>query len=79
MYAIGIDIGATCAKAAVVDETGRLLLLVQPTGWSSVDAARVLRKKLLVEGFDPAVFPCVATCDGRVAESFVDRKGPHFL
>ena len=46
-YAIGIDIGSTCAKAAVVDETGALCLsLVQPTGWSSVDTAQAIYAKL---------------------------------
>ena len=45
MNAIGIDIGSTCAKAAVADEQGRLLCtLALPTGWSSVDTAEVLRQ-----------------------------------
>ena len=35
-YHIGIDIGSTCAKLAVLDEGQKLVLKsVQPTGWSS--------------------------------------------
>lgn len=74
MNAIGIDIGSTCAKAAVADEQGRLLCtLALPTGWSSVDTAQVLRQKLLEAGYDPAVHPCVATGYGRVAVPYAGR------
>ena len=74
MNAIGIDIGSTCAKAAVADEQGRLLCtLALPTGWSSVDTAEVLRQKLLEAGYDPAVHPCVATGYGRVAVPYAGR------
>ena len=74
MNAIGIDIGSTCAKAAVADEQGGLLCtLALPTGWSSVDTAEVLRQKLLEAGYDPAVHPCVATGYGRVAVPYAGR------
>ena len=73
-YAIGIDIGSTCAKAVVVDETGSLCLsLVQPTGWSSVDTAQALREQLHQHGFDPEVLPCVATGYGRVAVPYARK------
>ena len=72
--AIGIDIGSTCAKAVVVDETGALCLsLVQPTGWSSVDTAQALREQLHQHGFDPEVLPCVATGYGRVAVPYARK------
>jgi len=39
MIGIGIDIGSTAAKAAVVDGAGSVTwTCVQPTGFSSVDA-----------------------------------------
>ena len=50
---IGIDIGSTCAKLAVLDEAHKLIFQsVQPTGWSSVDTAESIRQKLLKEGFE---------------------------
>ena len=52
-YHIGIDIGSTCAKLAVLDGNQNLIFKsVQPTGWSSVDTAESIRQKLLDEGID---------------------------
>ena len=35
MYSIGVDIGSTCAKVAVLDQAGKLLYhMVMATGWS---------------------------------------------
>ena len=54
---IGIDIGSTCAKTAVLSETGELALaFVLPTGWSSVDTAETIRRRLCEAGCDPAEF-----------------------
>jgi len=73
-YAIGIDIGSTCTKTAVLNEAFEpVLLFVQPTGWSSVDTAGAVRARLSQEGFDPRRYPCVATGYGRVAVPFADR------
>lgn len=74
-YRIGIDIGSTAAKAAVVDEEGLLVhALVMPTGYSSVDAAERLRASLVEAGYDPADegARCVATGYGRIAVPFAD-------
>ena len=47
MIGIGIDIGSTAAKAAVVDGEGSVAwTCVQPTGFSSVDASERLREAL---------------------------------
>lgn len=73
MPSIGIDIGSTAAKAAVLED-GRLAeTLVCPTGFSSVDAAERLAQQLLARGFDPRGLPCVATGYGRVAVPYADR------
>ena len=73
-YAIGIDIGSTCAKAVVLNENKELCLqLVQPTGWSSVDTAEALRQQLLQAGYDPTELPCVATGYGRVAVPYARK------
>ena len=73
-YGIGIDIGSTSTKTAVLDETHcPRALFVQPTGWSSVDTAEAVRERLCREGFDPSGTPCVATGYGRVAVPFAGR------
>ncbi len=72
--AIGIDIGSTCSKTTVMDENAALLLrFVMPTGWSSVDTAEAIRKKLLENGVDPQHTPCVATGYGRAAIPYADK------
>ena len=51
MIGIGIDIGSTAAKAAVVDGEGSVAwTCVQPTGFSSVDASERLRGELAAAG-----------------------------
>ena len=73
-YAVGIDIGSTCTKVAVLDGQENLIFtLVQPTGWSSVDTAQTLHEKLKEAGFDPADCPTVATGYGRVAVPYAAK------
>lgn len=75
MYSVGIDIGSTAAKAAVVDEGAALLrTIVIPTGYSSVDAAERLHAALVDAGFDPTArrVRCTATGYGRIAVPFAD-------
>ena len=68
---IGIDIGSTCAKTAVVDPSGRLVWRdLRPTGWSSVDTAEAIRRDL-PEMPDGA--RVVATGYGRVSVPFADK------
>ena len=76
MTGIGIDIGSTAAKAAVVDEAGEVAFTcVIPTGYSSVDAAERLRGELMAAGFDVEDDACrtVATGYGRVAVPYADK------
>ena len=73
-YFIGIDIGSTSTKTAVLNENGDAVsLFVQPTGWSSVDTAEAVRSRLTEEGYDPAIYPTVATGYGRVAVPYAAR------
>lgn len=73
-YNIGIDIGSTCAKLAVLNAERRLVLKsIQPTGWSSVDTAESIRKKLLDEGIDAGQCSCVATGYGRISVPYADK------
>ena len=74
MYYIGVDIGSTSAKTAVLDENKNILdLFVQPTGWSSVDTAEAIGKKLRDKGFPPEEGRTVSTGYGRVAVPFSDK------
>ena len=76
MMGIGIDIGSTAAKAAVVDGEGSVAwTCVQPTGFSSVDAAERLRGELAAVGYDVAAddVRVVATGYGRVAVPYAHK------
>lgn len=77
MYYIGIDIGSTCAKVAVFKENDRQRLYwktVQPTGWSSVDAAEKIKQELLASGIDVEQSCCVATGYGRISVPYAKKK-----
>ena len=76
MIGIGIDIGSTAAKAAVVDGEGSVAwTCVQPTGFSSVDAAERLREALAAAGYDVAAndVRVIATGYGRVAVPYAHK------
>ncbi len=71
---IGIDIGSTATKAVVVNATGEILAkVVIPTGYSSVEAAGEVRRRLAEEGFDVDALPVVATGYGRVAVPYANK------
>lgn len=75
MKYIGIDIGSTCAKTTVLDENADILLqAIQPTGWSSIDTAEAIRRKLLENGIDVRKLPCVSTGYGRVAVPYARKS-----
>lgn len=71
-YAIGIDIGSTCAKAVAVSPSGEIVRrLILPTGWSSVDTARQIEAQL------SEVLPfasVAATGYGRVCVPYANRQ-----
>lgn len=76
MIGIGIDIGSTAAKAAVVDGEGSVAwTCVQPTGFSSVDASERLREALAAAGYDVASDDArvIATGYGRVAVPYAQK------
>lgn len=73
MLAIGIDIGSTAAKAAVVEDGNLVLTLVEPTGFNSVDAANRLAAQLEQAGYKVEDLPVVATGYGRISVPFADK------
>ncbi len=75
MYHIGIDMGSTCTKLAVMDETGALIYKkVAPTGWNCVETAGSLMDELSQQGISRENSICVATGYGRLAVPFADKR-----
>ncbi|HJJ39198.1 MAG TPA: acyl-CoA dehydratase activase [Methanocorpusculum sp.] len=75
VYNIGIDIGSTSAKMAVLSEDDVLCKTVQiPTGWSSSDAASALLHEIEQNGYAGENTRIVATGYGRISVPFADKK-----
>lgn len=74
MFYIGIDIGSTCTKLAVLDEEKNIVFTeVQPTGWSSVNTANIIRKDLVTRGMHPEDNICIATGYGRISVPYAHK------
>ena len=74
MLGIGIDIGSTATKIAVLDENGALVDAdVRPTGFSSVEAAAATGEYLASRGFLDGPHAVVATGYGRIAVPFANK------
>jgi predicted CoA-substrate-specific enzyme activase len=87
MFYIGIDIGSTASKVAVFDEVKLINYFTQPTGWSSVETAEFIKKRLMEDKyFDNSSI--IATGYGRVSVPYAKKtiteitchgKGAYFL
>ena len=54
MIYVGIDIGSTCAKTAVMNENKAIKdTFVIPTGWSSLEAVERINETLSSRGVNP--------------------------
>ena len=74
MLGIGVDIGSTATKVAVLDGAGEIVeTWMRPTGFSSVDAANGVAEHLEEQGFFEVPHAVVATGYGRVAVPFADK------
>lgn len=74
MIGIGIDIGPTATKAVVANDTGDIAeKLVMPTGFSSVEAADEVAKRLQQAGYNTNALPVVATGYGRIAVPYANK------
>ena len=74
MWHIGIDIGSTCAKLAVMDDDHKLLhTSVQPTGWSCVDTAEMIREQLAQMGYPVEDAWVTATGYGRISVPYANK------
>lgn len=72
---IGIDIGSTAAKAAVLEGEELIYTLVVPTGFNGVDAAMRLADGLRSQGIDPTTCEetVVATGYGRISVPYAGK------
>ena len=73
MAGIGIDIGSTATKVAVVEGGEVVTSFVMPTGFSSVAAAEEAKRRLGEAGFSVDANPVVATGYGRVAVPYANK------
>ena len=72
MNYVGIDIGSTASKVAVIGE--KEFFFVLPTGWSSKETCQTIEEKLKEKGVDVRSenTKVVATGYGRIAVEFAD-------
>ncbi len=72
MYYIGIDIGSTASKVAVLGE--KEIMFVLPTGWNSKETSQTIAERLLENGIDVESddTKVVATGYGRIAVGYAD-------
>ena len=74
MFYVGIDIGSTSAKVAVLDEDKRIIEhSVCPTGWNSVETADKIRLSLRDKGMEEGDMRVVATGYGRVSVRYAHK------
>lgn len=73
-YFIGIDIGSTSSKTVALNEDLSIACaFVLPTGWSSVDTAELIRKRLEEGGIDAGKNRVIATGYGRISVPYADK------
>ena len=61
MEYIGIDIGSTCSKTALMNADKEILdTFVIPTGWSSLEALKDIKKKLTRKGYNFDDMYCIS-------------------
>lgn len=74
MNYIGIDIGSTSAKTAVLSETAEIMtVFVIPTGWSSFQALETIEQTLVQKGIELDNSCIVSTGYGRKAVKYADK------
>lgn len=73
MYYIGIDIGSTASKTAVLGD--KKLHFCLPTGWSGKETSRIIQNKLSEMGIEvnSPNSKVIATGYGRVSVDYADR------
>lgn len=71
-YDVGIDIGSTASKVAVLCDGALADAFVLPTGWNGRETARQIYDILLKKGYADHM-RCIATGYGRVSVDYADK------
>lgn len=88
MYHVGIDIGSTASKVAVLENQQIFKTLLMNTGFSSIETSEAILKQLNESGINKENSKFVATGYGRVSVPYADKtvteischaKGADFL
>lgn len=88
MIKIGIDIGSTATKVAILNNHQLEKFFTVPSGWSSVNTSLEIKENLEKEGYDFSTCKVIATGYGRVSVPFANKtiteitchtKGVEFL
>lgn len=88
MFYIGVDIGSTASKVCILEDEIIKSTFVLPTGWSSVETAENIKKRLSELGINKNNSQIVATGYGRVSVPYADKtvteitchgKGAYYL
>jgi predicted CoA-substrate-specific enzyme activase len=74
-YYVGIDIGSTASKVAVLCDGALADTFVLPTGWNGRETARQIYAMLQQKGYTDHM-RCVATGYGRVSVEYADKVLP---
>ncbi|MBP6063415.1 MAG: CoA activase [Fusobacteriaceae bacterium] len=73
MVKIGIDVGSTATKVAILNNDILEKYFIVPSGWSSVQTSLDIKKRLENEGYDLSKCKIVATGYGRVSVPFAHK------
>ncbi len=74
MNYVGIDMGSTCTKVIVMDESQKIIFhKVMPTGWNCIETAQSILEMLEEQGIKREQFKCVATGYGRISVPYMDK------
>ena len=71
-YYVGIDIGSTASKVAVICNQELVDTFVLPTGWNGRETAQQIHQMLEQKGYVQSM-RCIATGYGRVAVDYADK------
>ena len=74
MNYIGIDIGSTATKLAIIKDNGQINFKVLPTGWNSKITAEIIKEDLINEFGNLEDTFITATGYGRNSVAYADKK-----
>ncbi len=71
---LGLDLGSTSTKYVVMRDGEIVYKNRYPTGWSSREAAMIVKEDIIKNGFELSDFRCVSTGYGRVNVDYANKN-----